>query len=106
MEENVTRAAEALAEADLGSSEAAAAAEKIAALFAVLQELSEKIQALGGTEGLDVDKLYEMSEARANDLEYIRNKTQELKAMLELNRRMLETGAQDQVIIQVWMEFR
>jgi len=106
VEQNVTRAAEALAGADLGSEAAAAAAEKIAALFGVLQELSEKIKALGGTEGLDVDRLYDMSQERANDIEYIRNKTQELKAMLQLNRKMLEDTAKDQCIIQVWMEFR
>jgi len=106
VEENVTRAAEALAGADLGTAEGAAAAEKVAALFGVLQELSEKIKALGGTEGLDVDKLYEMSEERANDIQYIRNKTQELKAILDLNRRLLEDTTKDKCIIQIWMEFR
>jgi len=106
VEENITRAAEALAGADLGTEASKAAAEQLAALFGVLKELSSKIKELGGTEGLDVDKLYEMEGARANDLAYIRNKAQELKALLELNQQMLESTTKDQCIIQVWMEFR
>jgi hypothetical protein len=68
--------------------------------------LSSKIKALGGTDELDVNKFYEMSDVRAKDIDYLRNKTQEMKALLQLNQEMLEGTKKEDPIITTWMEFR
>jgi hypothetical protein len=106
IEQNIAKAAESLASSEAGSAAATEAANRVAALYASLKELSARIKELGGTKDLDVDKLYEMSDARAKDLDYIRNKTQEMKALLQLNQEMLEGTAKEDPIISTWMEFR
>jgi hypothetical protein len=106
IEENIQRASEALASTKAGSAESAAVTEQLAALFASLKDIGAKIEALGGTAGFDVAKLYAMDTARAKDVGYLRNKTQELKALLLLNKQMMEGAAKEEAIIQTWMEFR
>lgn len=106
VEENIEKAAAAMANVQTGSEQAAEAADQLYTLYNNLKEMSAKIQELGGTVGYDLQKLYEVNEARAQDIGYIRNKTQELKAMMSLNQQMIENAAKEEPVVQTWFEFR
>lgn len=106
VEENIERAAAAMSGIKTGSQEAAEAADQLYSLYNSLKEMSAKIQELGGTVGYDLQKLYEVNESRAQDIGYIRNKTQELKAMMSLNQQMIENAAKEEPVVQTWFEFR
>ena len=105
VESNIKKAAEALAGVQAGSSEAVQAADQVTSLFNTLKEMSAKIHDIGGTLGYDLEKLYEVSESKSKDINYIRNKTQELKALLELNQQMIENAAKEEPVVQTWFEF-
>ena len=106
IEENIKRAAETLAGVKAGSAEAAAAADQMDSLYNNLKEMSAKIHELGATVGYDLAKLYDVNEARSRDIDYIRNKTQELKALLLLSQQMIEGAAKEEPVVQTWFEFR
>ena len=75
-------------------------------LYNNLKEMSAKIHELGATVGYDMEKLYELNDAKSRDIDYIRNKTQELKALLLLSQQMIEGAAKEEPIVQTWFEFR
>jgi len=106
IEDNITKAAEALAGVKAGTSDATAAANQINSVFDNLKEMSAKIHELGATMGYDLEKLYDVNEERSKDLNYIRNKTQELKALMLLSQQMMEGTAKEEPVVQTWFEFR
>ncbi len=106
VEENIEKAAAAMAGLQSGSREAADAASQLTSLYTSLKEMSAKIQEMGGTVGYDLQKLYDVNESKAQDIGYIRNKTQELKAMMSLNQQMIENAAKEEPVVQTWFEFR
>jgi len=67
-----------------------------------LKELSKILKTLG----TDPAGLSELSETKSGDFSYLRNKFQELRALVEFNMRLLEPSVADEVVVQVWMEFR
>jgi len=101
-EERLAQAAGAVARMERGAAKTTEVAEYIGSLYNDLKRLGEKIH------GMDVDPagFSVISEARARDFEYLRNKTQEIKALLEVNRRLIEGTLKEEPVIQVWMEFR
>ena len=68
--------------------------------------MSAKIHELGATAGTSLEKLYEVSESRSKDIGYIRNKTQELKALMLVNQQMMENTAKEEPVVQTWFEYR
>lgn len=73
--------------------------------FKQLEELSKQIKSMGGTKGINMEKLYEVSKDKNNDITYIKNKSEELKAAMELNQKMI-TNATQKPVVQSWFEFR
>jgi len=106
IEENIARASEALAGVSAGSREVSEAAGQMTSLYANLKEMSAKIKELGSGVGGDLAKLYEVTEAKSQDINYIRNKTQELKALMLVNQQMMENTAKEEPVIQTWYEYR
>ncbi|HQP91462.1 MAG TPA: hypothetical protein PLU24_02190, partial [Candidatus Omnitrophota bacterium] len=106
IEDNIQRASEALAGVKAGTAEAEAAANQIDSVFNNLKDMSQKIKELGATVGYDLEKLYNVNEARSKDINYIRNKTQELKALMLLSQQMMEGTAKEEPVVQTWFEFR
>jgi hypothetical protein len=49
--------------------------------------------------------LYEVAKDKKDDMMYIRNKTEELKAAMDLNSKMVENVARKPVV-QTWFEFK
>lgn len=103
VEKNLALAAGAMAVSQNTAKVSGEVANSVASMYNNLKALSVKIKGLGG---MDAAKLFEMSDARAKDFEYVCNKTQEMKALLELNKQLLEGTAKEGAAIQTWMEFR
>jgi hypothetical protein len=85
--------------------EAKDAVDQMTATFKQLETISEQIKKIGGTKGINLEKLYEVSKDKNQDITYIRNKSEELKAAMELNKKMIEDVAKKPVV-QSWFEFK
>ncbi|MFA5356788.1 MAG: hypothetical protein WC301_05240, partial [Candidatus Omnitrophota bacterium] len=85
--------------------DAKGAVSELAGVFKQLEEMSETIKGLGGTSGISIEKLYEVSKDKQEDIDYIKNKSEELKAAMELNQKMIENVARKPVV-QTWFEFK
>ncbi|MFY9403018.1 MAG: hypothetical protein WAQ07_06425, partial [Candidatus Omnitrophota bacterium] len=81
------------------------AAVELAGVFKQLEDMSNTIKNLGGTTGINIDKIYEVSKDKQEDISYIKNKSEELKAAMELNQKMIENVAKKPVV-QTWFEFK
>ncbi|MBN2831212.1 MAG: hypothetical protein JXL82_02915, partial [Candidatus Omnitrophica bacterium] len=81
------------------------AAVELASVFKQLEDMSSTIKNMGGTEGINIDKIYQVSKDRQEDINYIKNKSEELKAAMELNQKMIENVARKPVV-QTWFEFK
>jgi hypothetical protein len=85
--------------------EAKGAVSELSNVFKQLEEMSKQIQGIGGTTGINLEKLYEVSKDKKEDITYIKNKSEELKAAMELNQKMIENVAK-KPIVQSWFEFK
>ncbi|UCD15472.1 MAG: DUF2341 domain-containing protein [Candidatus Omnitrophota bacterium] len=79
--------------------------EAIEYIFTQLSHISKQIKALGATEDIDLEKVYEVSKEKKEDMTYLKNKTEELKATMDLSKKMIENVA-NKPVTQVWFEFR
>jgi methyl-accepting chemotaxis protein len=70
-----------------------------------LSAMSKQIKDIGGTKGINLEKLYDVSKDKNQDITYIKNKSEELKAAMELNQKMIENVAKKPVV-QSWFEFK
>ncbi len=102
VEARLSQAAGAMIRMQEGTAGTTEVAEFMASLYNDLKELSKKIKTLG----IDPVGLSDISETKSGDFVYLRNKFQELRVLLELNRRLLEPSVTEEPIVQVWMEFR
>ena len=85
--------------------DAKSAVNDLSAAFKQLEEMSKQIKDIGGTTGVNLQKLYDVSKDKKDDINYIKNKSEELKAAMELNQKMLENVAKKPVV-QTWFEFK
>jgi DNA anti-recombination protein RmuC len=85
--------------------DAKGAVTELSSAFKQLEDLSKQIKDIGGTTGINLEKLYEVSKDKKEDITYIKNKSEELKAAMELNQKMIENVAKKPVV-QSWFEFR
>ena len=70
-------------------------------MYEVLTGISTNIQDIGGDEAYSLNDIYAVIEANAGDLSYVINKTSELQAMLEVNKKLVIQVA-NKPIIQTW----
>ena len=101
-EARLAQAASKMLKLQEGTTATTEVAECTSSLYNDLKELGKKMKELG----IDPAGLSEVSEEKSGDFAYLRNKTQELRALLEINKRLLEEALQEKPVIQVWMEFR
>ncbi len=85
--------------------EAKGAVNDLSVAVKQLEEMSKQIKNIGGTKGINLEKLYEVSKDKKEDITYIKNKSEELKAAMELNQKMLE-NATKKPVVQTWFEFK
>ncbi|PIQ83180.1 MAG: hypothetical protein COV75_08950, partial [Candidatus Omnitrophica bacterium CG11_big_fil_rev_8_21_14_0_20_63_9] len=74
-------------------------------LSAQLKELAKRAQGVSTDKGYHFDSLYELSETQATDVKTVRNQVEELKALLEVQRSILERNL-DQPVVKTWFEAR
>ena len=54
-------------------------------------------------QGVKIEKMYDTSEEQSNDVDYLKNKTIEIKGLVELTQEILSrTG--DEPIVKSWLE--
>ena len=85
--------------------EAKGAVDDLATAVKQLEDMSKQIKNIGGTKGMNLEKLYNVSKDKNEDITYIKNKSEELKAAMELNKKMIENVAKKPVV-QTWFEFK
>jgi len=85
--------------------DAKSAVNDLASAFKQLEDMSKQIKDIGGTTGINLEKLYEVSKDKKEDITYIKNKSEELKAAMEINQKMIENVAKKPVV-QTWFEFK
>ncbi|MFH0828037.1 MAG: hypothetical protein V1919_02595, partial [Candidatus Omnitrophota bacterium] len=74
-------------------------------VFTLLTNLSVQIKNMGGAKPVSLEKLYEVSFDKKNDMEYLKNKTQQLKAAMSLNQKSVDNMA-NKPITQTWYEYK
>ncbi|MCK5450834.1 MAG: hypothetical protein KAI70_03625, partial [Candidatus Omnitrophica bacterium] len=87
-----------------GAASGGGAVDYLKGMQSNLKELSNQIKEMGDSSEYGLDQLYEVSEEKKEDMTYIKNKTQELKALMELNQKMIDNVANEPVI-QTWYEY-
>ena len=70
-----------------------------------LVDLSAQIKGIGATKNVNLEKLYEVSQEKKEDIVYLKNKAEELKAVMEINKKMTENVAMKPVV-QSWFEYK
>jgi len=67
--------------------------------------VTEQMKTLTSEKGYHFDALYDMNKAQATDVQATRNRVEELKALLELQRALLQRNL-DHPVIKTWFEGR
>jgi len=65
--------------------------------------VAEKMREFSKEQGLKIEEMFDISEEQFQHIDYIRNKTQEIKAMVELQKEILERGS-DEPVTTSWLE--
>jgi alpha-tubulin suppressor-like RCC1 family protein len=106
IEQNIQKASEALAGVRGGSEDMMGATKQLEAVHRSLKDMSSKIhQMSNSTDMKNIEKLYQVSEQGSQNITYIRNKTQELKALMLMNQQMVENVAKEEPVVQTWFEY-
>ncbi|WP_128700698.1 DUF2341 domain-containing protein [Candidatus Velamenicoccus archaeovorus] len=106
VEQNIQKASEVLAGVKGGSEAILSASKQMETVHRVLQDMSDKIHKMStSTDMQNIERLYEVSEKGAQNIDYLRNKTQELKALMLLNQKMVENVAKEEPVVQTWYEY-
>ncbi|MDD5166674.1 MAG: hypothetical protein PHQ57_04735, partial [Candidatus Omnitrophica bacterium] len=85
--------------------EAAASAAQLEPVYAQLSSVAKQIKDISGETGLNLEKLYQVSKDKAQDIVYLKNKTQEVKAAIELNQKLVDNIA-NKPVTQTWYEYK
>jgi len=72
-----------------------------APLYQMLYGLSDDLQKIGGTGDYDLDDLYLVSNVDVEDLDYLKNKLSELRALADLNKNLI-TKISNEPVVQTW----
>jgi hypothetical protein len=68
-----------------------------------LKQLAEQAKGIASEKGYRFDALYEISASQSGDVKTMRNQVEEMKALLEVQRAILERNV-NQPIIKTWFE--
>ena len=82
-----------------------AASADLDSVYSQLISISGKIKEMTGTKEVSLEELYDVSKEKAQDITYLKNKTQELKAVAEINQKLIDNVANEPVT-QIWYEHR
>ncbi|MCK5493897.1 MAG: hypothetical protein KAJ14_12370, partial [Candidatus Omnitrophica bacterium] len=77
--------------------------EDIEAIYDSLSIVIERLKVIGEEQGFRIDEMYALSEGQVIDIDYIKNKTLEIKAMIELQEEIIERE-EDLPVSKSWFE--
>jgi len=73
------------------------------AIYKQLEIATQKLKEINDGQGIKIEKMYDLSEEQATDTDYIKNKTLEIKALVELSKDIL-SKTDDKPIVKSWLE--
>ena len=85
--------------------DAASSAGALESVYTQLSSVAKQIKELSGGSGFSLEKLFNVSAEKKNDMQYLKNKTQELKAAMEMNQKMVDNIA-NRPVTQTWYEYK
>ena len=68
-----------------------------------LTDLTERLKSVATEKGYHFDELYQMTEAQGGDVKTVRNRVEELKALVEVQKAILEQRL-NEPIVKTWFE--
>ena len=74
-----------------------------AELHKQLAQLTERVKAMAAEKGYNFDSLYQMTQSQGGDVKTVRNQVQELKALVEVQKTILEQKLNEPVM-KTWFE--
>ncbi len=85
--------------------DAAGSSAALKPIFMQLSGLTKQVNQISEKIGVNLEKIYEVSADKKNDILYLKNKTQELKAVMELTKKMVDNIA-NKPVVQTWYEYK
>jgi methyl-accepting chemotaxis protein len=85
--------------------EASGSVSAFESVFSQLSNLAAQIKEMAGESSVNLSKLYDVSKDKKDDMVYLKNKTQELKAAMELTSQLVQR-ANDKPVTQTWYEYK
>ncbi|MBL7130548.1 MAG: hypothetical protein ISS45_03965, partial [Candidatus Omnitrophica bacterium] len=79
--------------------------ENMKTVHSRLTDIGQRVKTLGGEHGINLETLYNVSQEGTTNITYLKNKTQEMKAAIEITRRIVES-ADKKPVFQEWYEFK
>ena len=81
-------------------------ATEMESVFSELSKVSKAIKSMETTtKDMNLDKFYNLETEKKQDMRYLKNKTNELRAMMDVNQKMIDNVANEPVV-QTWFEYR
>ena len=85
--------------------DATGSATALESVHSQLSSVAKQIQGIVGESGVNLQKLFDVSEQKKEDITYLKNKTQQLKAAMEISSKMIDNIA-NKPITQTWYEYQ
>ena len=73
------------------------------AIYEQLEIAARKLREINEGQGVKIEKMYDLSEEQSTDMDYVKNKTLEIKALTELTQAILSRTS-DVPVVKTWME--
>ncbi len=80
-------------------------ATALQAVYTQIAAVAKQVKQITGETGVNLEKLYEISSEKKDDIIYLKNKTQEMKAAVEVSKKMVDNIA-NKPITQTWFEYK
>jgi len=85
--------------------DASSSASALESVYNQLTTMAKSVKQITGETGMNLEKLYQVSADKKNDMIYLKNKTQQMKAAVELTKQMTDNLA-NKPITQTWYEYK
>jgi len=85
--------------------DASNSASALESVYNQLASVAKQVKNITGETGINLEKLYKVSSDKKQDMVYLKNKTQELKAAMALSTKMVDNIA-NKPITQTWYEYK
>jgi chromosome segregation ATPase len=85
--------------------EVASSSSDIDSVYNQLVNIGKELKTIGTSQNTNLEKLYDVTKDKKNDLKYLKNKTQELKAAMQVSQKMIDNMA-NKPVTQTWYEYK